>query len=493
MSLATKLETLKNNLKENIESKFNTTCSSNTIKALISELDDLISDYYTDPTSVLAPDYNNITTISEKIIVTAGYLCDVLNRTNVTSNIDDGFTTLINKVNSIDLKTTPNINLVSNYSSRSSGNSVTLTATITGDNVRGTPTGAVEFYDGNSSTPFATISTTSNTTSNSATFKTTRSKNVSSNTTYTFYAKYISTNELYNATGKSSGVNVTWTYTAPSPTWTDDNVSASLNTTSITYGQSVKITASGTGSLKIGTSSGGNNITTLSSSGSYSWTPSSAGTYTVYVTSEGNSSSYIRGKTVTAGTVTVSQATGSTNLTIPSVKATQTVTISATGQGKVTIGTTDGGTQISSGGNNNTTGSWTPTNAGNYTIYANSAGNSNYTSSSTSKTITVAYMGTNITSTMTVLDQGNEFVAYLKDDDGNPIKGRPVNVQISGNNTSTTKEVTTTTDTTGAIRVTPDTSVSWGGRVTFSMSFGRVTNLYNSSSNTFTVTYRAFT
>ena len=141
----------------------------------------------------------------------ANYLVEVLNCASISADIADGFTTLVNKINDIESPITPTISISRNKTSVSSGSSVTLTATVTGDVDHGTPAGSVQFFEGTSTTPFKTISSTSSTTTSTATFKTTRSKTVSSDTTYKYSAKFLSSdNSKYNDSEKSSQVSVKW-------------------------------------------------------------------------------------------------------------------------------------------------------------------------------------------------------------------------------------------------------------------------------------------
>lgn len=498
MSIETKLSEKRNLLKTKIENKFNTSLSSNSsMKDLLISLNELCEENNIYTTDDELTENGGVTihtpigSISQKIITLAGYLSQILNLANITSDINDGFTTLINKIDNITIttKTTPTITLekVGSSTSVSSGSTITFKATVTGTSENGIPTGSVEFYEGNSSTPFRTVTAPYATNTGTSSFTTTRTHTVSSTTSYTFYAKYVSGNDNYNDSEKSAGVNVTWTYTEPTPSKTDDNVTVSVSGTK-TYGNTLTVSATGTGSIKLGTSNGGSDIGTINSGGTASWTPN-AGNYTVYATSTGSS-------TVNSGSastsVTISKASGSVTLSNASgtISINQTRTISATGQGTVKIGTTSGGTDIASG-TNSASGTWKALKGGVNTIYAKSEGNTNYSSADTSSTIGV-YSSTQIVQETTTLKYGNSFICYLRDANGNGVSGVSVKIKGTRSDNEYTETVYSNSDSSGKITFGP-VYYEWGNdkTINFELSFTAPSgSYYYGTSNSFNVPYK---
>lgn len=291
MSIATELEDLRDDLKTKIETKFNTTCNSTTIKALIRELNTQI-----DNNNTITPPTLTNKSISEQITSVASYLCDVLALANINASVNEGFTTIISKIDNIVTITpiTPTIGLTRSSASVTSGSSITLTATVVGDTDHGTPVGSVQFFEGTSTTPFATVSTPTSTTTSRAVFKTTRSKTVSSQTTYKFSAKFVSgDNTYYNDSAKSSQVSTTWkppvkdvtiTISASNKNWGVSNtVTATLKDSdnNAVTSKAVTVTIDGTDYSATTNSSG---VATVSYT-----TPSTVKSYNIVVTSASNS------------------------------------------------------------------------------------------------------------------------------------------------------------------------------------------------------------
>lgn len=296
MSIETKLQQKYNLLKNNIENKFNTTTTSTTITGLISELNTLINK------EIIPTPHSDDRSIAERIYSTGNYLAKVLQTANITASVTDGFTTLINKIDNIEINEpltpiTPTISISRTKSSISNDSTVTLIATITGDSEHGIPTGSVEFYEGNSNTPFHTVTTPSTTTESTRRFYTTITHTVSSTTAYTFYAKFISDNDNYTDTEKSDGVTVTWTYTAPTKSASRLSINATLNGIYITWN-----VTGGAGTVSVGTTSGGNDIatfTTSSSSGTINIQGYSGTSYNLYAKDTGDSNYYAGSDDVT--------------------------------------------------------------------------------------------------------------------------------------------------------------------------------------------------
>ena len=271
-----------------------------------------------------------------------------------------------------------------------------------------------------------------------------------------------------------------WTYTAPS----DDNVTVSMDKYSMTYGDYVTITATGTGSIKLGTSSGASDITTLSSSGTYKWY-APVGTYTVYATSTGNST--VNGKTAsTSSNLTVGKADGEISLTInPNViNLGSSTSLSATGLGTISIG--DGGVSGLATGTGSASVTYTPTKGGEHTIYAKSTGDSNHYSETTSKSLGV-YTSTVQSNASSSVSYGGKFSVTLKDSNGNALPSG-LSVKIYGVRSDGAYENTynVTTDGNG-VASTPSLNFDWGNgySISWTVTFNGSGYYYGTGSKTY--------
>lgn len=355
VSIESQLKDLRDLLKNKIENKFNTTCSSTTIIGLIAELNNNIGNelitFDTYPTN-----------LANKIYKTGEYLAQVLNTAGITANSTDGFTTLINKIDTIQLLVTPSISISRSASSVTKGDNFTISGYVTGEN-NIIPTGYVELYRDSVLSPIDTKSLTYNTYAGEYSFSISSSNLTVAN--HYFRVKYLGDNNYGTIQSNDAKVRVT------NPK-TDDNVTLSINGTK-TYGNTLTVSATGTGTIKLGTSKGGTEIGTVTSGGSKSWKPD-AGTYTVYAISAGSS-------TVNSGTasetVTIGKASGFINIIGAgeryNVGEYAGITINTAGHAKVSLN----GTTIDEG-NNTFDFEYQGTSAGTYTFWVYSDGDGNH-------------------------------------------------------------------------------------------------------------------